>query len=297
MKILVIGGTNIDIYGRVTNKLINKDSNNGTIDFSIGGVGKNISENLVRLGLDVSFATVLGNDDFNLKVKKHLSSLNLTTIIKESNLPTPKYLAIFDEENDFRVGVNEMDALNDLDINFIKELEFDKYDLLVIDANLSEQLIEYIVNNANIPIYAEAISTKKVLKFKPYLNKLTALKCNMLEANALLNSNELPALNLAEKLANQGLKEVYLTDSSNGSYLFIDNLLRYFPSISEEIVNTSGAGDAFLAGVIYAKVYKKPELLYGNSLASITLKVKEANNQELTKELLESVVNKYGNRA
>ncbi len=296
MKILIIGGTNIDIYGKTTNKLIMKDSNNGEVLFSYGGVGKNIAENLARLNLDVSFITVLGEDSFGLEINNYFKTLNIKTIIKKTNFPTPKYLAVFNEEKEFLVGVNDMDALYDLDVEFIKKINFNNYDLLVIDANLKEEVINYLVNNVKIPIYAEAISSNKVMKFNPYLNKLTALKCNLLEARTLLNDFNSPIINLAKRLANKGLKEVYLTDGSQGSYLFIDGLLRFFPSVSEQIVNTSGAGDAFYSGVIYAKVYNRPELLYGNCLASIILKSKYSNNKELTKEFLESVVNKYGNR-
>lgn len=295
MKILVVGGTNIDIYGKTLKKLISEDSNNGEINFLIGGVGKNISENLARLDLDVTFATVIGNDHFKEEIESYFNTLNLKTLIKTSKQPTPKYLAVFNEENEFVLGVNDMKALTDLNVEFLKSINFNNYDLVVIDANLTDEAIKYITENVKIPIYAEAISTNKVMKFKPYLSKITALKCNLLEAKALVGQ-DLPILNLAESLAKEGLKELYLTDGSKGSYFYTNDLLRYFPSVSEEIVNTSGAGDAFFAGVIYAKKVNRPELLYGNSLASIILKSKYSNNQYLTKELLESVVSKYGNR-
>ena len=55
MKILVIGGTNIDINATSINEIVLKDSNIGNIEISIGGVAKNIAENLARLDLDVSF--------------------------------------------------------------------------------------------------------------------------------------------------------------------------------------------------------------------------------------------------
>lgn len=51
MKILVIGGTNIDINATSINEIVLKDSNIGNIEISIGGVAKNIAENLARLDL------------------------------------------------------------------------------------------------------------------------------------------------------------------------------------------------------------------------------------------------------
>ena len=295
MRILIVGGTNVDIYGRVTKELIMRDSNIGEIDLLFGGVGKNIAENLARLNLDVTFLTVLGEDNFANDIENYLKSLKIKLIIKRSKLLTPKYLAIFDEKNDFTVGVNDMKALREIDSSFLKDIDFNSYDLLVIDANLSEDAISYLVSNVKIPIYAESISAQKVIKFKPYLKGFKALKCNLIEAKALVGK-DLPIINLCENLSNEGLKELYLTDGGKGSYYYSNDILRFFPSVSEEIVNTSGAGDAFFSGVIYAKIFNKAELLYGNSLASIILKSKYSNNEELTKELLESVVGKYANR-
>ena len=72
MKILVIGGTNIDINATSINEIVRKDSNIGNIEISIGGVAKNIAENLARLDLDVSFLTILGNDHYAEVAIKYL---------------------------------------------------------------------------------------------------------------------------------------------------------------------------------------------------------------------------------
>jgi pseudouridine kinase len=50
LKIGIIGGINIDIEGAPFKKLKYQDSNPGKIRLSYGGVGRNIAENLARLG-------------------------------------------------------------------------------------------------------------------------------------------------------------------------------------------------------------------------------------------------------
>ena len=45
-----IGGANVDIHGKSDNKLIMRDSNPGTLHMSLGGVCRNICENLALLG-------------------------------------------------------------------------------------------------------------------------------------------------------------------------------------------------------------------------------------------------------
>ena len=45
-----IGGANMDIHGRSDRQLIMRDSNPGSLHTSLGGVCRNICENLARLG-------------------------------------------------------------------------------------------------------------------------------------------------------------------------------------------------------------------------------------------------------
>ena len=60
--ICVVGGANVDIFLSPYKKLKLRDSNPGQLRISCGGVGRNIAENLARLGNDVKLLTVLGND-------------------------------------------------------------------------------------------------------------------------------------------------------------------------------------------------------------------------------------------
>ena len=62
-SILVIGGANIDIMARSSyGDLVLEESNKGEVDFGCGGVGRNIAENLGRLGLAPQFVSILGDD-------------------------------------------------------------------------------------------------------------------------------------------------------------------------------------------------------------------------------------------
>ena len=62
--IAVVGGCNIDINATSSSPLIFQDSNPGCVQTSLGGVGRNIGENLVRLGHKVSLLAPLGKDHF-----------------------------------------------------------------------------------------------------------------------------------------------------------------------------------------------------------------------------------------
>src|SRR5512141_1801509 len=60
--VLVIGAANRDIKGRMFAAPVAGTSNSAAIKSSVGGVGRNIAENLVRLGVPVTLLTAVGND-------------------------------------------------------------------------------------------------------------------------------------------------------------------------------------------------------------------------------------------
>lgn len=297
MKVLVIGGTNIDINGLVSEDLLLYNSNIGKVETSVGGVGKNIAENLVRLNVDTTFLTAIGDDDFGHQAKNHFNNIGLKIITPNvKNEKTSTYLAIFNEEDDFFVGINDMKIINNLSVEFLKDnIDFNKYGLIIIDSNLDNETISYITNNCDKPIYAEAISITKVKKFKPHLHKLNGIKCNLLEAQTLVGT-ELGAEALIKILLERGLKEVFITDGAKGSYYGEKDRICHLRPLQSNIKNTSGAGDAFLSGVIYAKINNFDPLKYGNALAKITLESNQTNNPNLTVEKLERTVKEYENR-
>jgi pseudouridine kinase len=60
--VVVVGGMNADVVDRSFEPLLARDSNPGRTSVSSGGVGRNIAENLVHLGVDVELITALGGD-------------------------------------------------------------------------------------------------------------------------------------------------------------------------------------------------------------------------------------------
>ncbi|MBR1988988.1 MAG: hypothetical protein IJ987_00810, partial [Firmicutes bacterium] len=57
-EITVVGGINIDIEGSPFKKLKYQDSNPGKVHMAFGGVGRNITENIARLGGNVAMLSV-----------------------------------------------------------------------------------------------------------------------------------------------------------------------------------------------------------------------------------------------
>ena len=67
--VTVIGGVNVDIVGFPNSPLVAQDSNPGTIRVSFGGVGRNIAENIVKLGVPTKLLSAIGDDVFGQQVQ------------------------------------------------------------------------------------------------------------------------------------------------------------------------------------------------------------------------------------
>ena len=77
--ILVIGGANVDRKAKSIAPVVMGTSNPMTVNESYGGVGRNVAENLSRLGLPVRLMTAVGDDAQGSALLKHARDLGIDT--------------------------------------------------------------------------------------------------------------------------------------------------------------------------------------------------------------------------
>jgi pseudouridine kinase len=290
MKVLVIGGSVIDIFGYPHQKMIMHDSNPGYLVKSLGGVGRNIAENLCRLNIDCELISIIGKDSNGKMILDHASSINLKIHPIFSD-ETPIYLCLMDEHNEDLISLAVMDQNSLLTIDEIQKKDkiIKDADMIVLDTNFDVNVLEYILNTYQKPIFVDAISSQKVVKIKPYLSKITAIKLNIIEASILTNISYID-LESVEKmgkyLINEGVKEVYITLGNQGAYLISNKDTMYKRSINIKVINSTGAGDAFFAGVIYGKIKQLNPLSTGIANSIINLQDEKAVSSKLTEDLL-----------
>ena len=293
-KVVVIGGTNIDIFAYPHQRIVMKDSNPGYISTSLGGVGRNISENLSRLGLDVTLITVLGRDEAANWVKAESKKIGLKLSIIEVD-QTPSYIAIFDEFHEDLVNVAAMDQLASLDADEILKRKkiINDAEIIVMDTNLSFETMDVIFDQFKQKIFVDAISSQKAIKIKPYLSKIFGLKLNIIEAELLtgITYENMEDLNkMGDMLLERGVKEVFITLGDKGAYYTNLREAIFRNAIPVKIKNSTGAGDAFFAGAIYAKLLDKNPLSYAMANAVLNLSDEKSVCASLTKEILEETV-------
>ncbi len=258
-RVAVVGGANMDIGGFPSARLVMGDSNPGKVSMTLGGVGRNIAENLSRLGLEVHLITALGNDTNGHAIISDCreKGIHIDRCFIVNDMNTSVYLFMDDEKGDLSCAINDMDIqLSITPEKLAPHMDFlNSMDAVIMDANLRQETIEFLAKNLNVPIYADAVSAAKVYKLKNALPHMFCFKPNRIEAELLCNMQIRDAIDGAEavrRLLDTGLKRVFLTMGSLGAICGDGNGCIFIPVGKPKIVNTSGAGDAFTAALIWS---------------------------------------------
>jgi len=260
-RVVVVGGANTDVVGVSAHALVARDSNPGSIRTSPGGVGRNVAENLVRLGVGVEFVTAFGDDDAGraLRASCRVRGIGTATSLVAADLPGAHYLAVLDERHDMAVAINDMRVLDRLTPEVLAEPERAQLllaaDLVVVDANLPAETLEWLAVAVRAPILLEPVSAAKTCRASGILARLAALTPNTLEAAALLG-HDVSGIDEAQRAACElvalGAGFAFVTCGGAGVAWADANGSGVVEAPVVEVANASGAGDAFCAGVAYA---------------------------------------------
>jgi pseudouridine kinase len=287
--ILLVGESGIDYFGQSYGKLLKKNTNSGKVTISFGGLMRNTAENLTRLGNKVILLTALGDDVYGNKLDEYMTSLGVKILTPKSNIATSSTVYAKDENGELDVAISDTRIMTSLSKEFImshKEL-FDSHEYIVIDANLSGDLIDFLF--ASFPDkkrICEAISPSKVLKFEDHLNKMHLLKCNIREAQALMKI-DLTERDLVGGLLAKGIQNVVVSNRANDIYYGSDS--RDIGQVHvEEIksyISTNGCGDALFSGIIDKHLMRRPlkeAVTFGNKMSSLTLMSEKDTTEEIS---------------
>lgn len=305
MKLAVIGGANIDIRGITCDSFKFGTSNPGFIYKTSGGVARNIAENLGRLRLRPTIFTVIGDDEEGKWLKKYTqqSGVDVSNIKCFSHERTGICLSILDEKREQIGSISDMKIMDKIDAAYIKSVSQSLVtaELSLVDTNISHDTLVYIINWLNerkVPVIVDPVSVKKCHKLKENLSKIDLFLPNKEEAETLSNipiKSKGDLYRNAEFFLSKGLKKLVITLGKEGVFAFSESeenflFLRPPPIPPTRIKDSTGAGDAFAAGVIYG-ISKGQRLLeackYGMVLSIITLEREETVAPDLTPELLE----------
>ena len=255
----VVGAINMDLTGTPFSTLRPGDSNPGQIRLTPGGVGRNIAENLVRLGLDVTLLTAFGRDPFGAALRDHCreTGIDLSLALTLPGCGTSAYLCVTEPDGDLHTAVSDMSIYDRLlPDQFAFALPHLKgWDLVVLDANLPAETLAWLAGELTAPLAADPVSVAKAPRLKAVLPRLTLLKPNVPEAEVLTGMTirtESDLHQAADRLLAAGVKQVFLSLGGDGVLACDAESHLRLPCFPGPIRNTTGCGDAFLAAVCLA---------------------------------------------
>ena len=292
MVIAVVGGTNMDIYAHASVALRAGDSTPGRVHCAPGGVARNIAENLARLRHTVQLFSAVGDDLFGRSLfdagQRAGLDMQHTLVVPGAN--TASYLSVHGPDGDTAAAVNDMAALDALDAVTLqlKWHALDAASMWVVDTNLSHTALAWLMGNAQGKlVVAEAVSVAKCDKLRPYLGHLYLLKLNGMEAAALCDAPVTTveqAVCAAKALQMRGVQQVVVSLGAQGA-VWADGLgFGHIPARTLKVVNTAGAGDALLSGVVHGLTLGRTmsdSVSMGMACAERTLGVPFANCPDL----------------
>jgi pseudouridine kinase len=280
--VTVIGATNVDILGRSKSAVIPEDSNPGKVEICAGGVGRNIAENLARIGVSVKMLSCVGNDVFGDKVieMSTAAGIDMSHCFVKPNGETSIYIAIVDNNGEMNVALSDMSILDEMPTEYLakKQSVINNSEILVLDAGLTEEMFDFILANfAMENIFVDPVSIGKSEHIKKYLAAFHTIKCNRLEASYLsgIDINDKYSLRSAGAyFIGKGIKRVFISLAKDGLYYLTKDEEGVCPTLPLTPVNATGAGDALMAGIIYATLNKcslKYTAMIGNAMSRIAL--------------------------
>lgn len=296
--ITVIGGINIDIEGKPDGILKFEDSNPGKISVSYGGVGRNITENVARMGGSVAMISVIGEDHMGYEAKEHLRLLgvDVSRIEVKKHAMSAMYLSILNDKNDMELAISDMDVVKYIFPDVLEKNSdlLSKSKVIALDGNLEKETLEFTASRfSDVPIFFDPVSTPKAKRASEIIGKLSCIKPNIMEAEALSGiaiKNDEDLKKVGNWFIEQGVKMVFITLNKDGVYYKDRHHEGFIRPIEVKINSATGAGDSFSAAILMGMadgLGVRDIAQYGMAAAQITMESSLAVNQDMSKEEIE----------
>lgn len=264
--ILVIGASIIDITGLTAVKYQSHNSNPGFIKVSMGGVCRNIAENMARLGIATKFISTIGDDDHGKRILEHSRQIgyDMSDSLFLTHTSTPTYLAILDEKGEMVSAVVDMWSLSQMNANFIdsKAEIIKNATYTFVDAN-NPELLEHILKtyHGQTQFVLDPISAKKAESVKHLMPYFHTIKPNRFEAEAMLGyplDNDQALIKASKDFLEKGITNIFISLDENGIFYATTHSMGKINAKDAKVVNVTGAGDSFVAALGYCYLNELP---------------------------------------
>ncbi len=268
--IVVIGATFVDIKGYPYSQYIPGGRNSGRVVQVHGGVSRNIAEDIANVELRPTYVTVLDDsgisDDVIRKLDQHHCN---TDYIRRTKDGLGTWLAVFDNTGDVVASISKRPDLSEIETILDEQGDeiFAAADSIAVEFDVEVPTLKKIIALAKKhgkKIYAPVSNMSIAVERRDLLRHIDCLVCNQQEAGILFSedyegkSPKKMADLLLEKVHQAEIPGIVVTMGGDGAAFAMSSGEKGFcPAQKVDVNDTTGAGDAFFAGVAIGLTYDK----------------------------------------
>ena len=268
--IVVCGAVFVDIKGFPADVYIPDGRNAGHIEYIHGGVSRNVVEDIANLELRPTFLGIVDEsalgDDVIRKLKRHKVNTEYMQTIPNG---MGTWLAVFDNNGDLAGSISQRPNL--MPILSVLEEKGDEIisvcDSVVAEVDMDKVIIKKVIElceKHHKKLYGVVSNMSIAVDRRDLLRKFDCVICNQLEAGIFFMDDysektpeELMEI-LAERLHAANIPSMVVTMGRAGAvYADREGQRGFCPAQKVQVKDTTGAGDAFCAGVSAGLTYGK----------------------------------------
>ena len=270
MSIVVLGAVFVDIKGFPSSQYIPEGRNAGRIEYIHGGVSRNVVEDIANLELRPTFVSIVDNsalgEDVVKKLKNHKVNTDYMQVIPNG---MGTWLAVFDEKGDLAGSISQRPNLMPV-LDMLEEKGdeiFSNATSIVLEIDMDKEIVKKTVQMAekyNKKLFGVVSNMSIAVERRDFLQKFDCFICNKQEAGIFftedydnVSADELLPI-ICERIERGKINSIIVTMGDEGAIYASRNGEKGFcPSKKVVVKDTTGAGDAFCAGVASALSYGK----------------------------------------
>jgi len=270
MGIVVIGAVFVDIKGFPHQNYIPTGRNVGRIEYVHGGVARNVVEDIANMELRPTFVSIVDDTPMGAavveKLVNHKVNVDYVQTIPDG---MGTWLVVFDNTGDVAGSISKRPIMRPV-IDLLEEKGdeiFAEADSVVLEVDLEKELVKKVLELArkhNTKLFGLVSNMSLAVQRRDFIKQFDCLICNQLEAGILFADDysektpeELCDI-ISHKVSQASFPALVVTMGGKGS-VFADytGVKGMCPARKVQVKDTTGAGDAFCAGVAAAMTYGK----------------------------------------
>lgn len=272
MGIVVTGAVFVDIKGFPDAKYIPDGRNVGHVEYIHGGVSRNVVEDIANIELRPTFLGIVDESALGQEVIQKLQNHKVNTeYIQTVPQGMGTWLAVFDNNGDLAGSISQRPNL--MPILDVLEEKGDEIignaDSVVVEIDMDKELVKKIVQLSekhHKRLYGVVSNMSIAVERRDFLKKFDCFICNQLEAGIFFSddyseytSDQLMDI-ISQRVILGKIPSMIVTMGGEGAvYADMHGNKGFCPAKKVIVKDTTGAGDAFCAGVVCG-------LTYGNTM-------------------------------